>query len=175
MSKNIANNYAKALIEKASAEELNEIREVLCGISMAMEDQKVRTVVLSPIASEDDKLKVLFGDKAENVKAYNLVRLLNEKGRLSQIGDVYEALRMAAAKNANKYEGFIYSSETLSASVIENVKTQLNQKLGAEIEYRVEKSEIDGFKIEVPDLGVEVSFSQMRMKQEIIEHILKAI
>ena len=51
----------------------------------------------------------------------------------------------------------------------------ISKKVDAKIDFKQLKSDEDGFRVEVPDLGIEVSFSQARLKSQLIQHILRGI
>ena len=55
------------------------------------------------------------------------------------------------------------------------LEENLSSKFNAKIKLENVVSEYPGIKIELDDLGVEVSFSIERLKTQMIEHILKAI
>ena len=58
---------------------------------------------------------------------------------------------------------------------IEQIQKNLSKKLNSTIKLTLTKSDYNGIKVEVKDLGIEVAFSKSLMNQQLIEHILKAI
>ena len=55
------------------------------------------------------------------------------------------------------------------------LEDKFSKRFNASIKLDSQKSEYNGIKIELNDLGVEASFSVDRLKAQMSEHILKAI
>jgi F0F1-type ATP synthase delta subunit len=75
----------------------------------------------------------------------------------------------------NQFDGFIYTAGDVNSETIQELTKNIEQKTNAKINFKLQKDEIDGFKVEVPDLGIEASFSNDRLKQQLISHILRGI
>ena len=75
----------------------------------------------------------------------------------------------------NKYLGKIYSDREIDAAKIKDLEEKISKKFNADIKLEPVKSELEGIKIEIEDLGFEISFSIDRLKQKMSEYILKAI
>ena len=73
------------------------------------------------------------------------------------------------------YEGKVYSNTAVEASTLAALSSDLGKKMDATITLAFVASDYDGIKVEVEDLGVEVSLSKSRMNAHLVEHILKAI
>jgi len=174
MSRAASKKYAKVLLANKESSELGEIKDFLHSLANMFKESKFRDIILSPLVSADDKIAILVAN-SENEQLKNLLRLLVEKDRLSLIPDIYEELRVAEATRNNRFEGIIYTSTDVKSEVIDELKKNIEKKINAQIDFVIKKSDISGFKVEVPDIGIEASFSNDRLKQQLISHILRGI
>lgn len=177
MSSLIAKRYVNALLEGADKNEYEAFLTVLAGVSNSFENEKFKSVIYSPnISSEEKKTIILEAIKPySNEKINSFVTLLADRNRLFVIPNIAEEIRLAIAAANNTYSGVVYSKNKLEAGELELLSSSLSKKLNSNIALTQDGSEYDGIKIEVEDLGVEVSFSQSRIRAQMIEHILKAI
>ena len=56
-----------------------------------------------------------------------------------------------------------------------NIAKSLSSRLNVNLDLRQERAAIDGIRLSVEDLGVEISFSKERFFTDLTNHILKAI
>jgi F-type H+-transporting ATPase subunit delta len=75
----------------------------------------------------------------------------------------------------NAYTGKIFSDLDMDAKTVEALSSGLGKKVNANITLEFVKTNFDGIKVEVEDLGVEINFSKQRINTSLIDHILKAI
>ena len=170
MSKSVARKYARAVMQVAD----NNVEEVLTSLNaykLLFDVKILKEKILSPIISNSDKELMLLGKETSNQAISNLVKMLIENDGLSLLPDIAEEARIANAIVKKKFDGIIYSNETFS----NETTASINKQVDAEITFKYVASDVAGFKIEVPDLGLELSFAQDTMKKQLINHILKAI
>ena len=174
MSRAAAKKYAKVLLNNTDEETLNTLKSYLKSLSSLFKEEKFKDIILSPLVSSEDKFNFLNANN-NNKTLTNLLNLLIEKDRISLIPFIYEELRVAEAVKNNQFDGFIYTAGDVDSKTVEELTKNIEQKTGAKINFKLQKDEIDGFKVEVPDLGIEASFSNDRLKQQLISHILRGI
>ena len=175
MSRSAAKKYAKVLTQNSNKEQVSQAKEYLLALTTLFKSAKFKNTVLSPLVSMEDKSELLLGKDNKNQVLSNLIKLLIEKDRIALIPAIYEELRFADAVASNRFEGFVYSANDIDAETMEQLKKNIAKKVDSTIEFKQVKTENEGFKVEVPDLGIEVSFSQGRLKSQLIQHILRGI
>lgn len=175
MSRSAAKKYAKVLTQNSNKELVAEAKEYLLALTSLFKSAKFKDTVLSPLVSMEEKSELLLGKDNKNQVLTNLIKLLIEKDRVALIPAIYEELRYADAVASNKFEGFVYAAQEIDAATMDELKNNIAKKVDSEIDFKQVKSEEDGFRVEVPDLGIEVSFSQGRLKSQLIQHILRGI
>jgi len=67
------------------------------------------------------------------------------------------------------------SSKELDAQEVEKLEKTLATYTGATIKLNQEKSDVDGVRVSVDDLGIEVNFSKERVKEQLIDFIKKSL
>jgi len=177
MDKLIAKKYAKALMESGDDAAVNQRLSVLGGVAEALNNPRVMTLITSPLVSKKDKADLIvstLGGKADDVLT-RLVELMAEKNRLELIPQMVEMIAFEQKKASNRFEGVIYSDETLSKDAVEKLEASLEKYSGATIALTQEKNDQDELKVEVEDLGIELSFSRDKVKRALIDHIQKAL
>ena len=173
----IAKRYVKALLDGSSAEDVLLYKEVFDGLSQAYTSDKFADVMLSVYVDIETKKEILLDSvkKVNNKNINNLLSLLSEKSRIDVIPAIAEELRMKIASSTNSYNGFIYSDEEISNDLVKKLADGLGSRTKASVGLTFVNNGYNGIKIEVDDLGVELSFSKSRIRAEMIDHILKAI
>jgi F-type H+-transporting ATPase subunit delta len=101
--------------------------------------------------------------------------LLAKNDRLSIIPSISKELKYQISLRNNVFEGEIISNFELSKEQIAKLEENFGKKFNAKIKLNNVVSNYPGIKIELDDLGVEVSFSLNRLKSQMVEHILKTI
>jgi F0F1-type ATP synthase delta subunit len=175
MGRAAAKKYAKVLTQNANKEQVNEVKTYLLALTSLFKSAKFKDTILSPLVSLSDKNELLLGKENKNQTLVNLVNLLVETDRLELIPYIYEELRMADAMASNKFEGFVYTAQEIDAATMNELRTNIAKKFDSTIDFKQVRSDEEGFRVEVPDLGIEVSFSQGRLKSQLIQHILRGI
>jgi F-type H+-transporting ATPase subunit delta len=177
MSSLIAKKYANALLEidGLSIEDVKDDLKAIADVINSNAD--VAEFLNSPLANKDAKFESVVAplkDKLDQ-KVINLLSLMSEKGRLSLIPDLVEILdKEIQAKNA-LYSGYVETSDEIDATLVEKLEKKLSAYSNTNVKLEVKKSDIDGIKVEVSDLGLELNFSKESVKRALIEEIKKAL
>jgi len=175
MGRSAAKKYAKVLTQNSNKDQVIEIKEYLLALTSLFKNGKFKDTILSPLVSLEDKSTLLLGKDNKNQTLVNLINLLIETDRLELIPYIYEELRMADALASNTFEGYVYAAQEVDAATMDELKTNISKKFDSTIDFKQVRSDEEGFRVEVPDLGIEVSFSQGRLKSQLIQHILRGM
>jgi len=173
----IAKRYVKALASIMDAASLENTKTLFDALASAYSEKGFADVINDPQIDDSEKESLLLSvvEAAKSEAVNNLIKLLVEKRRLSVVPAIAEELRLTLAAMNKTYEGKVYSNTAVEASTLEALSSNLGKKMDASITLAFVESDYDGIKVEVEDLGVEVSLSKSRMNAQLIEHILKAI
>ncbi len=174
MEELIAKRYAKAL--SAASKEIEKTAKVLTVLGEAIGTESIDTVLRSPVVKESQKTEMVLaalGKEADDTLV-NFVRVLGEKKRLALIPVIARVLNAELQKASNKFEGEVLSAEPLDKKELQKLEKALKKYSGAEITLKRKEARVDGIKVSVEDLGIEVNFSKERVKQQLIEHIKRA-
>jgi len=173
----VAKRYVKALLDGENAENMAGMSALFDALAAQFENNSFVDFISAPDVASSQKEEVLLAavEKAGSQKINNLIKLLAEKNRFELIPELASQIskEMAAANNA--YTGVIYSDTDIDAKTVEALSTGLSKKVDANITLTFIKTDFDGIKVEVEDLGVEINFSKERINSTLISHILKAI
>ena len=159
-SKQVAKNYAQALMELAAKDLtlketfLNEIKIINESINQATNAKKT---FQSPVVSHDEKkelIKKIFSGKL-NSKVLNFLFLLIDKHRFNLLPEIQDHLN----KLVNKEKGIVIAEVSsvieLDSTTLEDLKQQLESILKKSekvtIESKIEPSLIGGLKVRVND------------------------
>ena len=175
MEELIAKRYAKALSE--SSNKVAEITDVLNVLSEVVNTKEVKTALTSPIVASEKKTEMILSALGDSVDAVlmNFVKILGENKRLDLIPAITKVLNSDLQKVSNKFEGVLKSKETLDESALNNLEETLTKYTGSTIKLTQEKSDLDGLRVSVDDLGIEVNFSKERVKEQLIDFIKKSL
>ncbi|MCK9455159.1 MAG: F0F1 ATP synthase subunit delta [Sulfurimonas sp.] len=177
MEELIAKRYIKAIKQGSSAENMQNIASIFAVLAEAFNNEKFNQIINNPDVSKQQKSEILLDAvKSTNSKdVENLIKLLAEHNRINIIPAVAEVMRKDIAITNKSYSGAVYSNSDIDAKVIDDLSIGLGSKFNSKISLKFEKSSFNGIKVDVADLGVEISFSKSRINSQIIEHIAKAI
>jgi F-type H+-transporting ATPase subunit delta len=172
----IAKKYAQALAAVCSEEELNVVTTYIKGVASLFSDSKFVDVVKSPLVTRDEKVSIIV-DKLSDapVKFVNFIKILSVADRLLVIPHIVEELFIISSAEHNTFSGFIESDTEFDSSKIEELKKALTNKLSVSLDLETRKNDYDGVKVEIPDMGLRIDFSQSHIKEQMLVHILKAI
>ncbi len=172
----IAKKYVNALIKSCSDSEISSIEKSINEISSAFSSTKFNNIILSPDLSNEKKEEFILSllDKSEG-KTLNFLKLLATNDRLSLIPTIAKELKYQISLKSNSYEGEVISNFEIGKEQIAKLEENFSKKFNSNIKLKAQVSDYPGIKIQLDDLGVEVSFSLDRLKTQMVEHILKAI
>lgn len=176
MEELIAKRYVNALSEVATSEEKTEYSEVLNTIAELLKEEKMVERLTSPLISSADKTAfVLEGIKGADSNLENFIKILGENDRLNLIPTIAKTLNQELQKESNEYEGVVTSSNALSEADLEDLQNSLKTYTGSTIKLTQTQSDIEGIRVAVEDLGIEVNFSKQRVKEQLIDFITKSL
>ena len=176
MEELIAKRYVKALLEVISSEQKVTYSEVLNAIASLFSDASISERINSPLISKSDKVEfILDGVKGADSTLINFIKILGENDRLDLIPTIAKSLNQELQKERNEYEGVVTSSSELADSELSELESSLEKYTGSTIKLTQQKSDLDGIKVTVDDLGIEVNFSKVRVKEQLIDFITKSL
>lgn len=174
MEELIAKRYAQAL--SSVSKDLPGVLEVLNVLSEAVSSAEIKSTLTSPIISSEQKtamiLSALSGDDSTLV---NFIKILGENGRLDLIPAIAKVLNSDQQRVSNEYEGVLKSASSLDEAALANLEETLKKYTGSTIKLTQEKSDLEGLRVSVDDLGIEVNFSKQRVKEQLIDFIKKSL
>jgi len=175
MEELIAKRYAQALSDVSK--DLKADLEILSELSIAISDKTIKTTLRSPIVPDEKKTEMILSALGENAdaKLVNFIKILGENKRLDLIPMVAKVLHGKLQTISNEYEGLISSKENLDADALSKLEETLQKYTGANIKLTQQKSDVDGMRVSVDDLGIEVNFSKQRVKDQLIDFIKKSL
>jgi F-type H+-transporting ATPase subunit delta len=172
----IARKYALALVTVTSNEELEVITIYINGIRELFNDSKFMDILSSPIITKDEKVAIITDKLSEApAKFINFIKILAESDRLEIIPQISEELLVIQSSESNTYTGYVESDTEFSSKKIEELKTTLSSRLGISLDLQTRRNDYDGIKVEIPDMGLRIDYSQSHIKEQMLVHILKAI
>ena len=175
MEELIAKRYAKAL--SSVSKDIGNVASILNTLSIAIDEEKVKKVLLSPIVPSEKKTEMILSTLGNNADAtlVNFIKILGENKRLDLIPAITKVLNADLQKESNEYEGILKSKETLDDATLSNLESTLKKYTGSSIKLTQEKSNLEGLRVSVDDLGIEVNFSKQRVKEQLIDFIKKSL
>lgn len=176
MSGAIAKKYVNALMSSCAENDLTQAYTLLNEIAKAFKITKFNNIILSPNVSSTDKESFIFSlVENKNIKFQNFIKLLNSNDRLKLIPSIVKELKYQISLKNNSFEGEVMSNFEITKDQISKLELNFSQKFNSKIKLNSTVNSYPGIKVELDDLGVEVSFSLERLKAQMTEHILKAI
>jgi F-type H+-transporting ATPase subunit delta len=140
-------------------------------------NKEIYEFLKAPIVKKEEKLKVLLdalnGKVSETV--VNLLKIMAQKDRLALLPQLTIELKKEIQAQEKKYNGIVESNETIENELIAKLEKKLSAYSGADVTLFFIKSDIDGIKVSVDDLGLELNFSKRSVKEALLENILKAL
>lgn len=170
----IAKKYTQALID--SGADLDEALHILKGFSLVLREKKYADIIASPFLSKTQKEQFLRDNIGKvDTKLENFFRLLAEADRILLIPYISNELEKRLLANKKEYAATLTSKEELDSKTLDKIQIALAKKLGVKLSIKQKLSGIEGIKLSVEDLGMEVSFSKERFSNDLKHHILKAL
>jgi len=177
MSSLIAKKYANALLG-IDGLSLDTVLEQLSSIAQTItKDEAVQEFLNSPLANKEAKYKVIVEPLKDSLdeKVVNLLTLMSNKGRLNLIPDLVDILGQEIQAKNGTYTGTVETSDDIDTSLIEKLEKKLSAYSNSNVKLTAQKSDIDGIRAEVRDLGLELNFSKESIKRALLEEIAKAL
>ena len=177
MEELIAKRYAKALMELSDSKSLEADVAALKSLSSKIEESDVKEIVVSPLVSNDKKFELLVEPLKSKLddKLYKLLAVMSSHGRLSLLPKVVEFLEYEMKRASNSFEGTISSDGTVIRDDIVKLEKRLEDYTGSKIKLKDSGVKIDGIKVEVDDLGIELSYSKDRVKADLLAFIQQGL
>jgi F-type H+-transporting ATPase subunit delta len=178
MEELIAKRYVNALIGSTTKKQRADFSKILLEMAEAFLDATVAEKLSSPLISNEQKTAMVIEGLGEGAdeKLVNFIKILGENGRLDLLPTIAKVLKQAIQIETNKYEGVVNSSKKLKAAELKELQEALSTYTnGANIKLTQEVSDIDGIRVSVEDLGIEVNFSKQRVKEQLIDFITKSL
>ena len=175
MEELIAKRYAKAL--SSVSKDIKGISAILNVLTEAINVDEVKTALTSPLISDEKKTEMILSTlgKDVDVTLVNFIKILGENKRLDLIPAIAKVLNAELQKESNAYEGVLKSSKELSKDELSKLEASLQKYTGSTIKLTQEKTDLDGLRVSVDDLGIEVNFSKQRVKEQLIDFIKKSL
>ena len=173
----VAKRYAKALMEIGAGKKMDSFIAALDAVSLALDTPRAKEIIASPLVASEDKVAMIIkalGKKADQTLVA-LVHIMGEKGRLGLIPELTNILKFEKKKESNSFVGRVESRNTLGTAELKSLENALSRHSGAEIKLEQVESDLNGVKVEVEDLGLELNFSKDRVKAALLDHIQKAL
>ncbi|WP_309497963.1 F0F1 ATP synthase subunit delta [Sulfurovum sp.] len=174
MEELIAKRYVKAL--SSVSNNISAIAEVLNQLTEAIQTEEVKSALKSPMLSDAKKTEMILSAVSDDDKILvNFIKILGENKRLDLIPAIAKVLNADLQKESNQYEGVLKSSKKLAKEELSELEKTLKKYTGSKIKLTQEKTDLDGLRVSVDDLGIEVNFSKQRVKEQLIDFIKKSL
>jgi len=175
MEELIAKRYVKAL--SSVSKDIKGVANVLNVLTEVTATEEVKTALTSPIVPAEKKTEMILSALANDIDAtlVNFIKILGENKRLDLIPAIAKVLNAELQKESNKYEGVLKSSKKLGKEELSQLEKTLEKYTGSSIKLKQEKTDLDGLRVSVDDLGIEVNFSKERVKEQLIDFIKKSL
>jgi len=170
----VVEKYVKALMATLKEDEIVEVYEAIAKLALISKDPKFILLVKSPLLTIDEKVNILseIAD-CKNQKFLNFIRILLENKRMDLIKEIHQSLYERVSKFFNTYAGVVEGK--ISENTLKEIEKKLSEKFNANIKLQLKERDLNGIKVFVDVLNVEVSIVEDRIKQELLNTILKAI
>lgn len=162
----IARPYAKAVFETArDAGQLDAWSDALQAAALVAQDASVAALITAP-GTDATKLVGLFTDVIAQAapaaaldKVTNLIRLLEENGRLPALADISAAFDALKAETENRVEVILTAAspvdEAQQARIIESLQQRFNRDVSLTVE--LDPDLLGGARLQADDLVIDGS------------------
>lgn len=174
MEELIAKRYAKAL--SSASKDISSVADVLNTLSESIQVEEVMSALTSPLITDSKKTEMILSAVGDaDIILVNFIKVLGENKRLDMIPAIAKVLTSDLQKVSNQYVGILKSSAKLPEEELSKLEMTLKKYTGSEIKLKQEKTDFDGLRVAVNDLGIEVNFSKQRVKEDLIDFIKKSL
>ncbi|ORI08463.1 F0F1 ATP synthase subunit delta [Campylobacter concisus] len=176
MNEVVAKKYVKAILSDVKPGELNAFIENLVELAAAFGSDKFKSIISLPTLKAAKKAEFILSlVKNSDAKFANFIKLLGANKRLELIPAILNEMKIEQSLLENTYRGEVIGNFDPSAEQLKALEENFSKKFDSKIKLDGSKSDYNGVKVELDDLGVEVNFSIDRLKSQMSEYILKAI
>lgn len=176
MVSTIAKKYAQALIAALSTEELKTLLVFLKSLGLALKNKQIADLLTSPFLSKTQKESVMLAcANHTNQKVQNFLKVLIASDRLMMVSHIAYEVEKKVFEYNKEYIANLSSKEKFDGDTLNKIQESLAKKLNVRLNIHQRQDFIDGIKLEIEDLGIEISFSEQRFGDELKKHILKAL
>lgn len=172
----VASKYVNALIKDKDINTIQKYVDTLGAAVPAYAEQRFCDILDYPFIEKSKKLaliKEMCGQCDKEIESF--LSLLAQKDRLEIIPEVVKLLERTLCEKKNEFRGVVISKEPIDDMLIDKLQKAFSQKVGSNILLSSDVADYEGVKIVVEDLGYEIAFSRSRLKENLVNHILKAI
>ncbi|NOQ30962.1 MAG: F0F1 ATP synthase subunit delta [Helicobacteraceae bacterium] len=177
MEEVIAQRYIKALRETMDTSSIENVSILFNALAVEFQNESFLNIMENPYVESTTKESILLDavKSASSDKLNNFISLLVENSRIGIIPAISTELSKAISYQNNSFVGKVLSDSTIDDATLKSLSEGISKKMSAEIKLEFFNSDFNGIKVEVDDLGIEVSLSKSRISDQLVEHILKAI
>jgi len=170
----IVEKYTKAFLASLSEDEISKAYEAIAKIASVAKEPKFILIVKSPLLNINDKIDILAKiAEYDNPKFLNFLKIILENKREDLFKEIHTSLYEKVSRHFNRYAGVVEGN--ISEDTLKEIEAKLSSKFNAEIKLSLDKKDINGIKVFVDILNVEVALSEDKIKNDLINNILKAI
>ncbi len=170
----IVEKYSKALLGALKEDEIVEVYEAIAKLALVAKDPRFILIAKSPVLSDEEKVEFLKKlAECDNEKFTNFMKILLENKRIDLIKEIHQSLYEAVSKHFNTYAGVVEGK--ISENTLQAIEEKLSKEFDATVKLKLKENDINGIKVYVDVLNVELSISEERIKQNLIKQITKAI
>ncbi len=174
MEELIARRYVNAL--SLVSKNIQDVAEVLNVLTEAISSEEVMSTLTSPIIPSEQKTEMILSAISDDDNTLvNFIKILGENKRLDLIPVISKVLNAELQKESNQYEGLVMSNEKLDKEDLSKLEKTLKKYTGSKIKLKQKKTDLDGVRVSIDDLGIEVNFSKQRVKEQLIDFIKKSL
>ena len=156
MKELVARKYVKALVSDLDKDDFNKFTTKLQEIANAFANEKFQNIIISPNLKNSEKVDFVLSLVGEaDQKFINFIKLLGENKRLDILPSIVSELLAQKSKMDNVFYGKIYGGSQISQTQISELENSFSKRFNAKIILKPVKSDYNGIKIELDDLGVE--------------------
>jgi len=171
----IVEKYTKALLETLSnRDEIVEVYEAIARVALMYNDEKFILIVKSPLLKVDEKVAFLMEiAESKNEKLKNFFKLLLLNKRIDLIKEIHKNLYAKISDMLKIYAGIIEGK--IDENTLKTIEEKLSKKFEADINLQLKEKDLNGLKVFIDVLNVEIAIDENQIKQSLISQILKAI
>lgn len=171
----IAKKYVQALFQVFSIEELEDVLCVLSNISDALGKKQITDLIYSPFLTTKQKEELLlhlFETIDERLK--NFFKIIVLENRIQVLQNITDMLEKRLLAQKKQFVAVLQTKDGLDSKTQDMIAESLSRKLNVVLNIKQEQVMIEGIRLSVDDLGIEISFSKEKFLSDLSAYILKA-